>query len=217
MDSLLRDLKFSIRSLLKHPGFTAVAVLTLALGIGANTTIFSTVDALILHPFDFPNQDRLVVVWEQNRSVGMNRGSVAPGNFVEWREQNQVAEQLVAIQQKSFDLSDGSQPERFPGYGVTQGFFEALGVKAARGRTILPADSQPGREQVVVLKHSFWQQHFAGDPAVVGRTISLNRKPFTVVGVLPADFNYPYNSGEMWTPLIFDQETQKDRGNHYLR
>ena len=217
MDSLLRDLKFSVRSLLKHPGFTTVVVLTLALGIGANTTIFSTVDALILHPFSFPNQDRLIVVWEQNRAVGNVRGAVAPGNFTEWRDQNQVCEQLVAIQQKSFDVSDGSHPERFPGYGVTLGFFEALGVKAALGRTILPEDSEPGREQVVVIKHSFWQQHLGGDPGIVGKTINLNRKQFTVVGVMPADFNYPYNGGEMWTPLVFDRDEQKERGDHYLR
>lgn len=217
MDSLLRDLKFSVRSLLKHPGFTAVVVLTLALGIGANTTIFSTVDALILHPFSFPNQDRLVVVWEQNRAVGNVRGAVAPGNFTEWRDQNQVCEQLVAIQQKSFDVSDGSHPERFPGYGVTLGFFEALGVKAAQGRTLLPEDSESGREQVVVIKHSFWQQHLGGDPGIVGKTINLNRKQFTVVGVMPADFNYPYNGGEMWTPLVFDRDEQKERGDHYLR
>ena len=217
MDSLLRDLKFSVRSLLKHPGFTTVVVLTLALGIGANTTIFSTVDALILHPFSFPNQDRLIVVWEQNRAVGNVRGAVAPGNFTEWRDQNQVCEQLVAIQQKSFDVSDGSHPERFPGYGVTLGFFEALGVKAAQGRTLLPEDSEPGREQVVVLKHSFWQQHLGADPGIVGKTINLNRKQFTVVGVMPADFNYPYNGGEMWTPLVFDRDEQKERGDHYLR
>lgn len=217
MDSLLRDLKFSARSLLKHPGFTAVAVLTLAIGIGANTTIFSTVDALILHPFSFPNQERLLVVYEQNRAVGIQRGSVAPGNFVDWRDQNKACEQLIAIQQKSFDLSDGAHPERFAGYGVTTGFFDALGVKAARGRVLLPEDSEPGREQVVVLKHSFWQQHFAGDPGIVGKSISLNRKQFTVVGVMPADFNYPYNSGEMWAPLILTAEEQKDRGDHYLR
>jgi putative ABC transport system permease protein len=217
MDSLLRDLKFSARSLLKHKAFTVVAVLTLAIGIGANTTIFSTVDALILHPFSFPNQDRLLVVYEQNRAVGIQRGSVASGNFVDWRDQNQTCEQLIAIQQKSFDLSDGAHPERFPGYGVTSGFFDALGVKAARGRTLLPEDSEPGREQVVVLKHSFWQQHFAGDPGIVGKSISLNRKQFTIVGVMPADFNYPYNSGEMWAPLIFSAEDQKDRGDHYLR
>jgi putative ABC transport system permease protein len=217
MDSLLRDLKFSVRSLLKHPGFTAVAVLTLAIGIGACTTIFSTVDALILHPFSFPNQERLVVVWEQNRAVGFQRGSVAPGNFTDWREQNQVFDQLIAIQQKNFDISDGTHPERFPGYGVTTGFFDALGVKAAQGRTFLSEESEPGRDQVVVLKHSFWQQHLASDPAIVGKTISLNQKQFTVVGVMSPDFNYPYNAGEMWTPLTFTQEEQKDRGNHYLR
>jgi len=217
MESLLSDIRYAARNLRKRPGFTAIAVLTLAIGIGANTTIFSTVDALILHPFSFPNQERLVVVWEQNKAVGVQRGSVAPGNFTEWRDQNQVCEQLIAIQQKAFDVSDESRPERFPGYGVTAGFFDALGVKAARGRTFLPEDSQPGREQVVVLKHSFWQQHFGGDASIVGKSISLNQKQFTVVGVMPADFNYPYNSGEMWTPLIFTPEEQLARGDHYLR
>lgn len=217
MDSLLRDIKFSARSLLKYPGFAAVAVLTLALGIAANTTIFSTVDALIRHPFSFPNQERLLVLWEQNLAVGNVRGSVAPGNFTDWREQNQTCEQLVAVQQKAYDLSDGARPERFPGYTVTEGFFDALGVKAAQGRTFLPEESQPGHEQVVVLKHSFWQQHLGGDPSIVGNTITLNRKVFTVVGVMPADFNYPYNGGEMWTPLVFDKDEQHNRGSHYLR
>ena len=217
MDSLLRDLRFSARSLLKHPGFTAIAVITLALGIGANTTIFSAVDALLLHPFSFPNQQRLVVLWEQNLAVGNVHGAVSPGNFNDWREQNQVCEQLVAIDQKSFDISNGAQPERFAGYGVTQGFFDALGVQATRGRTFLPEESEPGHEQVVVLKHSFWQQHLGGDPNIVGKTITLNRKPFTVVGVMPADFNYPYNGGEIWTPLVFDKKEQGDRGNHYMR
>jgi putative ABC transport system permease protein len=217
MDSLLRDLKFSARSLLKYPGFSAVAVLTLALGTAANTTIFSTVDALLLHPFSFPNQQRLLVLWEQNRAVGNLRGSVSPGNFTDWREQNKTCEEVIAIHQITFDLSDGDHPERFPGYGVTRGFFDALGVKAAYGRTFLREESEPGREQVAVLKHSFWQQHLNGDPNIVGKTITLNRKPFTVVGVMPADFNYPYNGGELWTPLIFDREEQHNRQSHYLR
>jgi putative ABC transport system permease protein len=217
MDSLLRDLKFSIRSLLKSPGFAAVAVLTLALGIAANTTIFSTVDALLLHPFSFPNQDRLLVMWEQNRAVGSLRGSVSPGNFSDWRDQNQTCEQVVAIDQLSFDLSDGQHPERYPGYGVTKAFFDTLGVKAAYGRTFLPEESEPGRDQVAVLKHSFWQKHFNGDPNIVGKTITLNRKPFTVVGVMSADFNYPYNGGELWTPLSFSSEEASNRQSHYLR
>ena len=217
MESLLRDLKFSVRSLLEHPGFAAVAVLTLALGIAANTTIYSTVDALIVHPFSFPNQPRLLVLWEQNLTVGTVRGVVAPGNFIGWREQNQTCAQLVAIDQESFDVSDGAHPERFPGYAVTRGFFDVLGVKAARGRTFLPEESEPGREQVVVLKNSFWQQHFGSDPNIVGKTITLNRKVFTVVGVMAADFNYPYNGGEMWTPLVFNKDDLQNRGSHYLR
>ena len=112
MDSFLRDLKFSARSLLKYPGFAAVAILTLALGIAANTTIFSTLDALILHPFSFPTQDRLLVLYEQNLAVGTVRGSVAPGNFSDWRQQSQVCEQIVAIDQMWFDLSDGAHPDR---------------------------------------------------------------------------------------------------------
>ena len=216
MDSLLRDLVLSARSFLKQPGFTLIAVLTLALGIAANTTIFSTLDALILHPFSFPNQERLLVLWEQNLAVGTRRGSVAPGNFTDWREQTRACEQIVAIDQMSFDLG-GANPERFPGYGVTHGFFDVLAVKAAKGRTFLPEESEPGRDQVVVLKHSFWQRHLNGDPNIVGKTITLNRKAFTVVGVMPADFNYPYNSGEMWTPLVFDKDEQHNRVNHYLR
>src|ERR1700730_2296569 len=217
MESLLKDIRYGIRSLLKRPGFTAIAVLTLALGIGANTTMFSTEDALILHPFSFPNQERLLVLWEQNMAVGNVRGAVAPGNFTDWREQNHVCDQVVAIQQTSFDISDGAKPERFSGYGVTQGFVDALGVNAARGRTFLPEESEPGHEQVVVLKHSFWQQHLGGDPRIVGKTITLNRKVFTVVGVMPPDFNYPYNGGEMWAPLVFDKDDLHNRGNHYLR
>jgi predicted permease len=217
MEVLLTEIRYGVRRLLKHPAFTAIAVVTLALGISANTTIFSAVDSLLLHPFSFPNQDRLVVVFEQNRATGVVRGSVSPGNFEEWREQNQSYEELVAIQQRAFDLSDGSIPQRVPGYQITDGFFQALGVKAALGRTLMSEDSEPGREQVTVLKHSFWQQHFAGNPDIVGKTINLDRKQFTVVGVMPADFNYPYNTGEMWVPLVFTPAEKANRGNHYLR
>src|SRR5260370_19086675 len=217
MDSIIKDLRLGIRALLKRPGFTAIAVITLALSIGANTTIFSTVDALILRPFSFRDQERLVVVWEQNLAVGNTRGAVAPGNFTDWREQNQTCEQLVAIEQRYFDISDGTHLDRYPGYGVTKGFFDALGVRAALGRTFLPEESEPGRDQVLVLKHSFWQAYFNGDPNVVGKMIKLNQRVFTVVGVMPPDFNYPYNGGEMWTTLTFDKGRSIDRGDHELR
>jgi putative ABC transport system permease protein len=216
MNTFIQDLRYGARMLMRNRGITLVAVLATAVGIAANTTIFSTVHSLILHPFNFANQDRLIVVWEQNLSVGNVRGSVAPGNFTDWRGQNRTCEQLVAIQQYSFDLTEGDQPERFPGCLVTEGFFDTLGVKAALGRTFLPEESEPGREHVVVLKNSFWRERFAADPDIVGKTLTLNQKAFLVIGVTPPDFNYPYHSGQMWAPLVFDRKMQVDRGSHSL-
>src|SRR5262245_24803892 len=135
MQTLWQDLRYGARILLKYPGVTLVAVLATALGISANTIMFSIVHTLILQPFNFANQERLIVVWEQNLTIGNVRGAVASGNFTDWREQSRTCEQLVAIEQYLFDLADGDQPERFPGHRVTVGFFEALGVKAAYGRT----------------------------------------------------------------------------------
>src|SRR5947207_2912282 len=216
MNTLIQDLRYGARILIKHRAVTLVAVLATAVGIAANTTIFSTMHSLILHPFNFANQDRLIVVWEQNPSVGNVRGSVAPGNFADWREHNQTCEQLVALEQHSFDLSEGDQPERFTGTRVTEGFFDLLGVKPVLGRTFLPEENQPGRDQVVVLKNSFWQQRLAGDPDIAGKTLTLNKKTFTVIGVMPPDFNYPFHDGQMWTPLVLDQQMSNDRGAHYL-
>ncbi len=216
MNSLWQDLRYGARMWLKHPGVTLVAALATAVGIAANTTIFSTVHALILRPFNFANQERLIVVWEQNLAVGNVRGAVAPGNFTEWREQNRSCEQLVAIEQHYFDLAEGDRPERFAGHRVTAGFFDALGVKAAHGRTFSPEEYEAGRERVVVLKHGFWQERFGADPQVVGRTVTINRQSFTVIGVMPPDFNYPYRGGQLWAPLVLDQQMRSDRGRHYL-
>ena len=216
MNALIQDLRYGARILMKHRGVTLVAVLATAVGIAANTTIFSTVHSLILRPFNFANQDRLIVVWEQNLTVGNVRGSVAPGNFTDWREHNQTCEQLVAIEQHYFDLTEGDQPERFAGTRVSEGFFDTLGVKPALGRTFQPEENQPGREQVIVLKNSFWQQRFAADPDIVGKSLTLNQKSFTVIGVMPPDFNYPYHSGQMWAPLVVDRQMSNDRGSHYL-
>src|SRR5262245_53127012 len=132
LEDLLQDLRYGARMLMKNPGFAFVAVITLAAGIAANTTIFSVVDALILHPFNFPNQERLVMIWERaEKDVGFYYGPVAPGNFNDWREQSRSFERLIAIDGRSFDLTGAQQPERFGGHGVSTGFFEALGVKAA--------------------------------------------------------------------------------------
>src|SRR5215813_11390213 len=150
---LWQDLRYGARMLLKRPGVTFVAALATALGICANTTIFSVVHSMIMRPFNFANQERLIAVWEGNTGDMNARGSVAPGNFADWREQNGACERLVAIEQRYFDLSDGDQPERFNGYRVTEGFFDMLGVKAAYGRTFLPEDSEPGHGRVVAISH----------------------------------------------------------------
>jgi putative ABC transport system permease protein len=218
LEDLLQDLRYGARMLMKKPGFTLVAVITLAAGIAANTTIFSIADALVLRPFRFPHQERLVNVWERALlGGGFDHGSVAPGNFNDWREQSESFERLIAIGGRSFVLTGEQQPERFGGYGVSAGFFDGLGAKPAIGRTFLPGEDEPGRDQVVVLKHSLWERRFGSDPNIVGRTLTLNSKPFTVIGVMPADFNFPFNGGEVWSPLAFDDKTKQERLNHNMR
>jgi putative ABC transport system permease protein len=215
---LLQDLRYGARMLTKNPGFTIVAVITLAAGIAANTTIFSIVDALVLRPLNFPNQERLVMVWERgDKGEGFYYGSVAAGNFNDWREQNGAFEQFAGIVGRSFNLTGAQQPEKFAGYAVSAGFFDALGVKPALGRTFLPGEDEPGRDQVVVLKHSLWERRFGADPNIVGRTLTLNSKTFTVIGVMPPDFNFPFNRGEIWSPLAFDDKAKQERHDHNMR
>jgi putative ABC transport system permease protein len=218
METILKDVRYGCRMLMRSPGFTAVALLAITLGIGANTTTFSALDSTLFHPFSFPNQERLVMLWEVNPQMGFNRGSVAPANVNDWREQNQTFEQVVAISQRYFDLTERDEPERFDGYEVSASFFETLGARAmAGGRTFAPDEGQPGHQQVVVLKHNLWQRRFGADPNIVNQKIRLNGKSFTVIGVMPEDFNYPFNGGEMWTPLVFEPKDLINRGSHYLQ
>src|ERR1041385_1558756 len=160
MQTLWQDIRYGARMLKKSPGFTVVAVIAIALGISANTTIFSTVDALLLRPFSFPHQDRLVMLWERNPEIGMTSGSVAPGNLTEWQAQNHTCDQLVANRTRDYDLTGGDQPERFTGTAVSASFFDVLGVKAAMGRTFAPEEGEPEHANVAVIKHSLWQRRF---------------------------------------------------------
>ncbi|MGB9180418.1 MAG: ABC transporter permease, partial [Pyrinomonadaceae bacterium] len=217
MGTLLQDLRYAFRMLAKKPGFTAIAVLAIALGIGTNTTIFSTVNALLLRPFNFSTQDRLTMLWEQNLEIGNVRGSVSPGNYTDWRNQSHVFEETVALNQHHFNLTEGETPERVAGAQVTPNFFKALDVKSEMGRTFSAEEGEKGREQVVLLKHSLWQRRFAGDKEIVGKSVRLDGKPYTVVGVMPDDFEFPLNSSEIWVPLAFDPKEQVDRNNNYLQ
>jgi putative ABC transport system permease protein len=217
METLWQDLRFGLRMLTKNLGFTVVAVLAIALGIGANTTIFSCVNALLLHPFSFPNQERLMMVWERLPEAGIQYGSVAPGNYVDWRDQNRVFEEMAAYSPRAFNLTDGDQPERVPGSRVTPSFFNVLGVKAARGRVFSSEEGQPGRDQVAVVKQSLWERRYGSDPDFVGKQIMVDGRSFTVIGILPPEFKFPINGSEVWTPLVFDEKEISNRGNHYLQ
>jgi putative ABC transport system permease protein len=215
MNSLWQDLRFGVRMLFKQPGFTLVAVLTLALGIGANTTIFSAIESVILHPFSFPNQERLVAVYERMQSG--NRELVTPGDLHDWRAQSRSFEQFVSTNFDDFTLTGGDRPEQLSGYRVSAGFFGALGVQPLMGRTFRSDEDTLGREQVVVLKHSLWERLFASDPKILGRTIRLDSQTYTVIGVMPREFNFPYYGGELWIPWVFLPADARNRENHFLR
>jgi putative ABC transport system permease protein len=215
LEEVWQDLRYGARMLIINPSFTLIAVMTLALGIGSNTTVFSLADAAMLRPFNFPQQDRLVMIWEKP-VPGFTKLFVAPGNFHDWLEQSQSFEHLVAMEQLSFDLTGIDYPERFNGNAVSTGFFDVLGVKAALGRTFQPGEDRAGRNQVIVLKHSLWQRRFGADPSIVGKTLTLNAKTFTVIGVMQPDFNFSINAGEVWSPIVFDDQTKRNRSRRIL-
>ncbi|MGB8340324.1 MAG: ABC transporter permease [Chthoniobacterales bacterium] len=218
---MLTDLRYALRQLRKSPGFTFVAVLTLALGIGANTAIFSVVDAVLLHPLAFKDPSRLVAVWETNKQAGTEtnlRNEVAKGNFYDWRAQNQVFEQIAAIAYANFNLTGVSQPERIQGALVSYNFFQTLGVQPALGRVFAAAEEKADTPRVAVISYGLWQRRFGGDPALIGSTHTFNGEPITIVGVMPAGFAVQFPASlqmDMWSPLRHDSE-DSDRIAHYL-
>jgi len=217
MNTLWQDIRYGLRMIRKNPGLAAIAVIATALGIGATTTIFSSADATMLRPFSFPNQARLVILFERNPDAGVARGSISPGNVIEWRAQTATLEEIIVMRDRDFTLTGEGPPERYTSYGVSAAFFDALGVRPQLGRTFRRGEDEAGRAQVAVLKHSFWQKRFGGDPGIVGRQIMLDDKPFEIVGVMPKEFEFPFGGGEMWTPFVFDPQVKQDHTNHYLR
>ena len=176
---------------MKRPGATAIALVTLALGIGVNTAIFSAVDSILLRPLPFNNPERIVSVWEQTPSLGIQQNQAAPANFFDLRNQNQSFEALGAYGPLDINLTGTGDPERLDGQLVTANVFSILGVAPALGRTFLPNEDQPGQEHVVVLSDALWQRRFNRDPSIINRNIALNGESFTVVGVMPRGFFFP--------------------------
>jgi putative ABC transport system permease protein len=217
MENLMRDIRYGFRSLLKRPGATVVALVTLALGIGVNTAIFSAVDSVLLRPLPLKDPERVTSIWERTLRDGINQNEVAPANFFDLRNQNQVFEGIGAHGPQDLNLTGGGEPERLNGELVTANVFSILGVEPALGRTFLPDEDQTGREQVVVLSDALWQRRFNRDPSIVNRNITLNGESFTVVGVMPRGFFFPARETELWIPWAMEPEQASGRGDHYLR
>ena len=218
METLLKDIRYGVRGLLKRSGFTMVALITLALGIGANTAIFSLINAVLIRPLPFGEPDRLVWIWGNIRNGG-NRASVSPLDFLDYRNQNTTFEEFAAMISVplSANLTGSGEPERLSAAGVTGNYFQALGVKPALGRTFLLENETAGHDQVTILSYDLWQKRFGGDPGILNKKITLDDKAFDVIGVLPRDFDFPAAS-QLWVPLNFDGPPgMKQRKAHFLR
>ncbi|HEX6045964.1 MAG TPA: ABC transporter permease [Pyrinomonadaceae bacterium] len=214
---LIQDLRYAARMQRKNPGFTIVAIIALALGIGANTAIFSVVNTVLLRALPYKDPDRLVMVWEDATKQGYPRDTPAAANFVDWRSQNTVFEGMAAIIDESFNLTGAGDPERLEGRRVSANLFSLLGVEPQIGRTFTNEEDQPGSNKVAVLSYGLWQRRFGGDNSIVGKSLSLNGETYTVVGVMPASFQFPTSDDALWAPIAFTQEDAANRNRHYLQ
>ncbi|HEX3554071.1 MAG TPA: ABC transporter permease [Thermoanaerobaculia bacterium] len=230
METLLQDLRFALRTLARRPAFTAVAVLTLALGIGANTALFTVVDGVLLGRLPFREPERLVVAWCSNPELAHAAGlpdklPIAPGMFYDWQRQGRSFASLAMFTSERTGLTGQGEPELLGAVAVSGEFFRVLGAAAQAGRTLLPGDDEQGKVTTAVLSHKLWQRRFGGDSRVIGRTVILDRQPVTVVGVMPPGFAFPRGaempSGfgfpaepDVWIPLSLSPKERQDRDNH---
>ncbi|HYY59595.1 MAG TPA: ABC transporter permease, partial [Pyrinomonadaceae bacterium] len=196
LGGIWQDLRYGLRTMLKNPAFTGVAVLALALGIGANTAIFSVVNSILLRPLPFKEPDRLVTVMHDYPKLNLV-APVSPPGFQDYLARRDVFESGAASSGGSFNLTGEGEPERIQARAVTAGFFETLGVEAAMGRTFLAEEDKPGNEHVIVLSHGLWQRRYGADPKVIGKTITLDGEGYNVVGVMPRDFRF-YGQDDAW-------------------
>jgi len=215
VEFIWQDMRYGARMLLKSPGFTVVAVLTLALGIGANTAIFSVVNFVLLRPLEYANPDQLVMVWERNTKKGWNESPTSFADFVDFRD-NAKSVELVAFTDTNFNLTGGDQPERVAGLRVSANLFSLLGVNPARGRWFAPGEDKPGAGHVLILSYGLWQRSFGGNSNLVNQTVQLNGQSYTVVGVMPPTFKFPpafsarttseelISNADLWVPLTTD-------------
>ncbi len=215
MQTLLHDIRYALRLLRKSPGFTAAAVLTLALGMGANTVMFSVLNTVLLRPLPYAHPDRLVQIWETDSRRGEFHGVVSAYNFTDWRSQSQTIAASSTYDYENVVLTGQKEPSRLATLFVTAGFFEVFEAKALKGRTFLPGEDEPGKDHVVVLSYGAWRRHFGEDANIVGKSITLDDAPYTVVGIMPAGFTLPWSGNEAWCLPGFDLK-KLSRSHHGL-
>lgn len=216
MNTLFQDIRYGFRGLLRNPGFAIIAVLSLALGIGANAAIFSLINAVLLRPLPYHEPDRLAMIWEDASFAGFPQNTPAPANYADWKAQNQTFEDMAALESRSFNLTGDGEPERVDACAVTANFFPMLGVKLALGRSFLPEEDKPDANSVVILSYRLWRQRYGGEYNIIGRDLLLNGRKHTVVGVTPAGFQFLRSEIGLWVPIRLTQEELADRGSHYL-
>ena len=216
MFDLLKDFRYGLRSLAKYPAFTAIAVLTLALGIGANTAIFSLVNAVLLRPLPFTEPERLMLVFEDASPGGPSRSDVAPGNYADWKSQQTTFDDMAAMAWRSFRLTGDGEPDRILAHAVTRNFAPLLGVQPILGRTFSEDEDQPGGNKVVLLSYGLWQRRYSSQLNIVGREILLDGEKHTVVGVLPKDFQFLVSTVGLWVPLALSPTQIEDHENSSL-
>jgi putative ABC transport system permease protein len=216
VETVIQDVRFGVRMMIKNPTFTVVAVIALALGIGANSAIFSVVNTVLLRPLPYKDPDRLVMVWEDDSRHGYPRDTPAAANYIDWRDQNRVFEGMAAMTDQSFNLTGSGEPERIDGQRVSANLFPLLGVEPQLGRAFVPEEDQPGANHVVILSHGLWQRRFGSDAGIIGKSLTLNGDSHTVVGVMPPQLRFPSPEDELWVPVAFAPREAANRGRHYL-
>jgi putative ABC transport system permease protein len=216
MNTLIKDIRFSLRTLRKRPAFAAIVIATLALGIGANTAIFSVVNGVLLQPLPYPNSDRLVALRDSNPTKQPD-SQVAPGNFIEWQKQTKAFSALEAYRTVSYNFTGEGTPERLLAGRVSVGMFKLLGAQPIVGRDFLAEEDQPGHDKAVLIGEGLWRRRFGSDYSVVGKTIRLSGEDFTVVGVMPGAFRLPdQRERELWTPIAFSESEKSLHHAHYI-
>jgi hypothetical protein len=216
IEQLARDVRFSLRTLRKSPGFVLFAVLALALGLGANSAIFSVVDGVLLRPLPFRNAGRLVEIWEDASHVGFPLAPLEPANFADLKHRNHVFQDMAALKNDLYALTGEGTPEQVEGSPITANLFPLLGVSPMLGRNFSGEEDRPGGPRVVLMSYGLWQRRFGGDRAIVGREIWLDNQKYQVLGVLPRGITFPERS-QIWVPLALSPRQLARRDDHYLR